>query len=272
MSAVNAMAGALTGALDRLIEGAELDSICDARSLCGYSRPLFPDDASGGSASALEDIAFLIVSLDIGPYAAHTYGDVHANVENFLNSHLHAWLLRLKQQWLFLPGCASMKTAILNGAIPVAEPEKATLGTMFRAVCHSFHIGPERPSPFINHAANIFGQTYRVKLWPQAHPTARPSGAGCVLGVVSAEFQEWYFGCGRTQTSADTPQARREAEKVFITIRDRFHALARSCACHCGGVCAGTCVQAALDAVPESDYKERCRRAVDSILLKMSAP
>jgi hypothetical protein len=271
INSANTMKIALFKALDHLIKGDAIDSICNSISLHGYSRPLFPDNALGGQASALEDAALLIISLDINPYTAHTHGDTRQNVANFLNSNLHMWVLRLRQQWLFLPDISGIKSTIFNSTIPAAEPEKATLATMFKAVCHSLHIGPERPSPFINKAANAFSERYRIKLWPQAQPSANLSYKECILKAVSIEFQEWYFGCGRTQTAENTPVARRNAEDIFVSIRDSFHAFARSCPCQCGGSCQGACIKAALDSIPESDYKARCRTAVDSILLRMSS-
>ncbi len=262
------MSAVLLDAFWQLREGKDLQSFCNPQAIPGYERPAFPDNAAGGRASALEDAALLITAMDTRPFISFVSGDVQKDVGGFLNGHLHNWLLQVQKQWR--SAGAGVRSAILDGTVPKREPEKATFKTMFLVLRECFAIGEPRPSPLINQAAQKFAAQYTAKCWPLSTQPVMPETKGaCVLRHVSTEFQEWYFGCGKTQIDRADPQAAHKAEDVFVNLREEFHKRSRACGVDQDAPCPGTCVQDSFDALPDDAYKQKCRIAVDTIIVRI---
>lgn len=268
------LAGCLAQALVRLEQGAGVQDISDPQALPGYLCPNYPKTAAGGWASALDDAALLIVTIDPTPFASHVGGDLSHDAQSYLNSTLHVWLLQLQRQWKVLKADnPALRSSIFDAQLPPPETEKATLKTVWSALCHSLHIGAERPSPYESAAAPEFARQFPVKLWPRMESDGHlvPLN-GCTVASISPDFQDWYYSVGKTQLEMPTPAAAREAETVFLALRDQLHEHSRSCSLSGRQQCQGSCVSKVFDAVGDSPFKQRCRKAVDYILLRKPKP
>lgn len=270
IGAAREMAASLEAAIDRLENGGALEEICDLQALPHYKPVTLPDTAAGGTASALYDLAVLIVTIDPEPFASPATENARKDVVSFLNGKLHGWLLELRDQWNALKPQIETGPSLFDAPIPAPDGEKATLGTMFRALLQCFRIGPERPSPYKNMAAETFADLFSVKLWPGSNETAlHASGKECILNEISTAFQVWYFTVGKTQIPENTQAARRQAEDVFVDLRHQFHDHARACSHSAEGTCGQSCVQDSLAQVAEGPFKDRCRTAVNHIVWQM---
>lgn len=270
IGAAREMAASLGSAIDRLENGGALAEICDPQALPHFKPVALPDTAAGGAASALCDLAALIVAIDPEPFASTATGDVRKDVVSFLNGTLHGWLLELREQWNALKPQIAAGPSLFDAPIPAPDGEKATLGTVYRALRQCFRIGPEAPSPYESAAAQAFADLFSVKLWPGGDAAEIPaSGRECILNEVSTAFQAWYFTVGKTQIPANTQAAKRQAEDVFVDLRHQFHDRVRACLKESGGACGKPCVQDSLAPVAEGPFKDRCRTAVNHIVWQM---
>ncbi len=269
MQAGRQLAACLSQTLRRIEQGEPLAAICDLQALSVYQKHDYPKTAAGGAASALDDAALLIVTIDPTPFASQVGGDLSRDAHSYLNSTLHVWLLQLQRQWKILQADQpTLHSAIFDAPLPPPEKEKATLKTAWRALCHSLHIGAERPSPYESAAAPEFARQFPVKLWPRMESDGHLAPLdGCTVATLSSDFQHWYYSVGKTQLEVPTPAAAREAETVFLALRDQLHEHSRSCSLSGRQQCQGSCVSKVFDAVGDSPFKQRCRSAVDYILL-----
>ncbi|OIN86496.1 MAG: hypothetical protein AUJ12_06035 [Alphaproteobacteria bacterium CG1_02_46_17] len=149
---------------------------------------------------------------------------------------------------------------------------KATLSTMFKAICHSLHIGPLLPSPFINESALDFENRFKMKLWPSASPAApKYENSKCSLEEISALFQHWYFSVGKTQTIEEHPKAAREAEDIFIGLRSSMHEHLRSCHSSESTSCDGKCIEMAFSKYKPHPFGQQCYNAVTHIARNLAS-
>ena len=268
------MGACLKEAIEKLEQGTNLRDICDPEGSPHYKPHSYPESPAGGKASAIGDVAVLIATLDPSPFSIYASGGVEDDILSHLNSTLHLWLLELQKEWNALRQDIDAPTEPLFAtALPPPETEKATLGVMFSALCHSLHIGPERPSPYLSIAAAAFSGQFAVKLWP--HGGGQPENTlerGCILTALSTDFQEWYFSVGKTQTENPTRQAARRAEDVFVDLRTQFHTRGRQCQDAAGQKCGGSCIAESFAALADDPFKERCRLAVKHIVLQLQKP
>lgn len=266
----------LITALRQLEDGGSISAICGTeRPLPGYRVRPFPGDEAGGQASALDDAALLIATLNTDPFISIATGDAQEDVREFLCMKMNLWLLRLRRQWDFLPPHPDMTSPILGRALPPPDEEKATLKTVFRALCHSWHIGRLRPSPYASESGQSFKQEFSFKIWPlRKKPDVKDEdfqppqpGSPCRLRPVCIAFQEWYFDVGRTQIDPAQPDARRQAETIFLTLREAFNTRNRQCEQMAKHRCNGSCTDGPFKAVPDADpFAGRCRDAIEHIL------
>lgn len=265
----------LITALRRLEDGEDISAICGTeRPLPGYRMRPFPGDETGGRASALDDAALLIATLNTDPFISIATGDAQEDVREFLCMKMNLWLLRLRRQWDFLPPRPDITSPILSRPLPPPDEEKATLKTMFRALCHSLHIGRLRPSPYASESGQVFKQEFLFKIWPlrtdshvKNEDLPHQAETPCRLRNVCLAFQEWYFDVGRTQIDPAQPDAKRQAESVFLTLREAFNIRNRQCEQVAKHRCNGSCTDGPFKAVPDADpFTERCRDAVEHIL------
>ncbi|MDD3019963.1 MAG: hypothetical protein PHX61_03155 [Alphaproteobacteria bacterium] len=274
ISSTQDMVKAFKTMIESLEEGSPLETLIDYRSLPYYVEHDFSNDASGGAASALRDAALLITSFDPSSFSSHSPGKIKNGLVNYLNGTLHLWLLCINHQWQFIKNdnTTISGSSLLNACIPSPEREKATLSTMFKAICHSLHIGPLLPSPFINESALDFENRFKMKLWPSASPAApKYENSKCSLEEISALFQHWYFSVGKTQTIEEHPKAAREAEDIFIELRSSMHEHLRSCHSLEPTSCDGKCIETAFSKYKPHPFGQQCYNAVTHIARNLAS-
>lgn len=269
--ALEMLKSCLVETIDRLEKGHDIAEFCDPAALPYYHAPDLLDSKHTRAALAVADLSILVVSLDPEPFTAGATGDVRRDVLSYLNGVLLDWGNELQKQWIMLrPETVDHQpaTSLFTHKLPVADGEKATLGTMFKTFCHAFHIGPEQLSPYTNYAAIAFANEFPIKLWPLRQIDSTPpeaKQAGCALGQICVSFQEWYFSVGKTQMNASSVHDIRRDEKIFADLREEFHKRVRECP---AGPCGANCVQDSLDTVPDSPFKDRCGTAIRHIILQ----
>jgi hypothetical protein len=250
-----------------LEEDHPLESLIDYKNLPCYTEYNFSNSAKDDAASALLDTALLIVSFDPSTFFCHAPGRMHSDLIQHLNGTLHLWLSRIHHQWqLFRDDSVAETAPLLKEKIPPPEREKATLSTAFKAVCHALHIGPEKPSPFINEAAISFEKQFKVKLWPSpTPPNMKRTDDKCHLVEISTLFQEWYFSVGKTQITETSPKASHEAEDIFVKIRSSMHEKIRTCDSGQESTCQGNCPKEIFSETQQHPFAQKCINATAHI-------
>jgi hypothetical protein len=258
--------------LESLERGQPLEALIDYKNLPYYEEHHFSENAAGGAASALRDATFLIVSFDPSTFASQSPGEMQRDLVSHLNGTLHLWLLSINNQWQFIKKDATSNPVLLKATIPPPEREKATLSTMFKALCHSLHIGPIQDSPFINEAALAFGDRFKMKLWPFASPSGQKHESNeCPLEEISVLFQQWYFSVGKTQITPDHPKATREAEDIFIKLRTHMHECLRTCHSTAKSSCDGNCTGTAFSRYTFHPFGQKCHNAAIHIARNLAS-
>lgn len=258
--------------IESLEGGQPLEALIDYRNLPYYEEHRFSENAAGGAASALRDAALLIVSFDPSTFASHSPGKIQKDLISHLNGTLHLWLLRINHQWQFIKNDATSKPALLKATIPAPEQEKATLSTMFKALCHSLHIGPLQASPFTNEAALAFGDSFKMKLWPFTSPSSQKYESNkCSLEEISVLFQHWYFSVGKTQITQEHPRSVREAEDIFIEVRTHMHECLRTCHSTEKSSCDGNCTEVAFSKYTPHPFGQQCYNAAAHIARNLAS-
>ncbi len=261
-AAARDLARCMNFSLDALMNGKALEEIMPYKSLPAYREHRVGDSESGGAASALRDAALLIVSLDPTTFASQSHGRFRKDIISHLNGTLHLWLLGTQNQWQYIQHDGANGAPLLDTKIPAPEKEKATLSTMFKAVCHCLHIGPQCPSPFENEAAFAFADSFKTKLWPIDHSKPLPQSMSqeCPLKELSILFQEWYFSVGKTQIDTTNHKSAREAENIFIFLRRNMHDQLNQCTK--GSMdCGRNCFDRTFSSVRNHPFGERCYEA-----------
>lgn len=255
--AASNMTSALSSAAGKLAEGKSLDNICMTELLPYYRKQSFPDTAAGGTASAISDMMVLIVSAHPDQFAQYAGGQIHQDVVSHLNGTLHAWLLDFHKQWKNIRSEIGADQTIFEVSIPPPTKEKATLGTMFSALGECLCIGPPRPSPYIDEAAQSFAERFNVRLWPTSGATEKPTqDFKCAAEELSAQFQEWYFTVGKANIRLHTFKETRSAEDAFVKTRDILHQGARKCGTSAHDAkCVGKCMSEFYDRTAREDEK-----------------
>ncbi|MFA7276045.1 MAG: hypothetical protein WC043_04515 [Pseudobdellovibrionaceae bacterium] len=257
--------------LESLEGGQPLEALIEYKNLPYYEEHRFAENAAGGAASALRDAALLIVSFDPSTFASHSPGRIQKDLICHLNGTLHLWLLSINHQWQFIKKDATSNSALLNATIPPPEQEKATLSTMFKALCHSLHIGPLQESPFVNEAALAFGDKFKMKLWPFTSSSSQSESNECSLEEISVLFQHWYFSVGKTQITQEHPKSSREAEDIFIELRTHMHECLRTCHSTAKSSCDGNCTETAFSRYTFHPFGQQCYNAAIHIARNLAS-
>lgn len=253
--------------------GEYLGNIIPYKSLPCYVDHSFNNNGAGGAASALRDVALLLISVDTSVFASQCKGFIREDIIQYLDGALHLWLSAIYNQWQYVKQSAVNGDALLAVPIPPPEQEKATLSTMFQAVCHSLHIGPIHPSPFINQAALNFASSFRAKLWPFASAqTLTPSSdQKCPIREMSILFQEWYFSIGQTQIDKTSARSVREAGDIFVSIRGGIIDQANQCRVTPDNPCQGNCAVSIAEAHKDHPFGARCYESFLFLAERLSA-
>ena len=265
-----ALSSCMNNALERLEQGCEYASICDASGggqAC-LARPLYPATAQGGRASALVDAALLVASIDARAFIRHyNAGKSFEQMCDYLGAAQHSWLLALRDQWQADGLARIVPAAVFERPVPAAEPRKDGFMIILKTVAHALHITKDQPSPFEYQGGRGFSGCFQQKLWPYLQTPPENAPQGCQVGALSIPFQEWYFSVGKTQAGAD----RRGAEDVFIALRTQFHQQAQTCSGLDQAGCNGQCVQRSFDQIAAHPFKQNCQSAVRHILHRNNA-
>ncbi len=251
--AVAGMAAAFGQALAGLAAGNPVETVANYRVLPAYARPAFMDDAKGGAASALEDAALLLVSLDPRPFNAPMGGGAtgrETETGTALHETLRDWLLRLRGEWRAL-AAAGCRSTILDGPAPPRKRDEASPLTLLRIAWRAFSFYESSvQSPHADTAAqDFFTRRYPLKLWPRA--AANANGADCTLLQLVDEIGDWQAGPGRNH-----PATTRDLE-ALSALRSAFYGGARDCPGR--SACSGQCTSRAQT---DSDYIESCLKTL----------
>ncbi|MCD8491925.1 MAG: hypothetical protein LRY51_08500 [Geovibrio sp.] len=222
-TALEEMTTTLLSALERLERGETLETVLPHADLTAAGQHSFSQTtAREGRASALNDMAVLLTSLDPKPFCNKLPGAESREVLDFLNTGLLLFASVVKKEWAALYG---RKTPLFETRLPAPPKKEDTIRVMFLTVSHAFFPALNLRCPHENRNAQSFAERFSRKLWPFAALGQQTLATGDVTETLEETvyyLQSWWFSVGHTQVKPQTPEAKRTAERQFLTLRDEL--------------------------------------------------
>jgi hypothetical protein len=177
----------------------------------------FPENEIGAKASAISDVACLLVSIDPEPFVWNLVGGNKREVLLTLNRNLLDLAIECEKDWLLT---LQSPTPLFRTNLSYMQNDQ-TIRIMFHTVCKALWPEAKFSEPYDDAGARLFAKNFQAKAWPLAQLLKSPSDQACASGVaeIYARFQEWWFSVGKTQVEPQTDAAIKRAESIFSDIR-----------------------------------------------------
>lgn len=225
--ALDKMTAKFSDIIKALIHGDSLETVLGSTELAGFKRYRYPDNAMGGRASALNDLAVVITSADPAPFSAHLIGETRKEVINHINTALLMHASIIHKEWTDLLGA---DIQLFPMPLPSLREGDQSLRIMFLTVTQAILPYLKWPNPFDSTAAQSFARAYTKKLWPifessygaNTKVVSAPADCPRILEDAAVYLQIWWFSVGKTQVEPQNTNSIRKAENLLMSVRDEL--------------------------------------------------